>query len=146
MFHYKVITEPSFSIDKNTLDEIFKCISSTINIEQEWTLNIVFLDNDSIQKLNNDYRKIDSTTDVLSFHYFDDFSKINNNDVAGEIIMSEEKILIQASEFWLWNEKEFYKLFIHSVLHILWYDHELDNDYSNMQDLEDKIWQEVFEK
>jgi rRNA maturation RNase YbeY len=46
------------------------------------TLNIVFLDDDSIQKLNNQYRNIDKSTDVLSFHYFDDFSQLNNDDIA----------------------------------------------------------------
>ncbi|MFC1798016.1 rRNA maturation RNAse YbeY [Patescibacteria group bacterium] len=43
---------------------------------------MVFLDPDSIQKLNNNYRKIDKTTDVLSFHYFEDFSELSNDDIA----------------------------------------------------------------
>ena len=59
---------------------------------------------------------------------------------------NEEKIKSQAKEYWLWEEKEFYKLIIHAILHILWYNHELDNEYEIMQDLEDKIWQELFEK
>jgi len=42
----------------------------------------VFLDQDSIQKLNKKYRKVDKTTDVLSFHYFDDFSKLKNENIA----------------------------------------------------------------
>jgi probable rRNA maturation factor len=146
MFHYKVITEPSFSIDKNTLDQIFNCISSTINITQEWTLNIVFLDSDSIQKLNNDYRKKNTPTDVLSFHYFDDFSDLETTDVAWEIILSEPHIIAQGKEFGLWTEKEFYKLIIHSVLHILWCDHENNEEYKVMSELEKSIWWKVFEK
>jgi rRNA maturation RNase YbeY len=49
--------------------------------------------------LNNNYRKINENTDVLSFHYFDDFSLLNDDAVAGEIILSEEKIKSQAKEF-----------------------------------------------
>jgi ssRNA-specific RNase YbeY (16S rRNA maturation enzyme) len=42
----------------------------------------VFLDDDSIKKLNKNYRNIDKTTDVLSFHYFEDFTQINDEDIA----------------------------------------------------------------
>jgi ssRNA-specific RNase YbeY (16S rRNA maturation enzyme) len=39
-------------------------------------LNIIFLSPVEVQNLNKDYRNIDKTTDVLSFHYFDDFSNL----------------------------------------------------------------------
>lgn len=146
MFKYNLISYPSFEINTKAIDNIFDIISKIVLKEQKWILNIVFLDPLSIQKLNNNYRKIDETTDVLSFHYFDDFSLLNDEDIAWEIILSEEKIKFQAEEYWLWEEKEFYKLIIHSVLHILWYNHELNNEYEIMQVLEDKIWQELFEK
>jgi ssRNA-specific RNase YbeY (16S rRNA maturation enzyme) len=55
----------------------------------------VFLDDISIKNLNKMYRNVDSTTDVLSFHYFDDFSFLSKNDIAGEIVMSENKIIFQ---------------------------------------------------
>jgi len=144
MFNYNILTKPSFNTNKKCIDSIFECIFNIVNIPQNWTLNIVFLDDDSIKNLNKNYRNIDKTTDVLSFHYFDDFSDLKKDDISWEIIMSESKIKEQAVEYSLWEEKEFYKLLIHSILHILWYDHELDNDYIIMQDLEDKIWKEVF--
>lgn len=146
MFKYNILEKPSFDVNEKVIDTIFNIIWNIVNIPQKWTLNIVFLDDDSIQNLNKIYRNIDKTTDVLSFHYFDSFNDLNDNDIAWEIILSENKILSQAIEYWLWNEKEFYKLIIHSILHILWYDHELDNDYEIMQALEDKIWVEVFWK
>lgn len=145
MFKYNMINIPSFEINKNTIDKIFLTIYKLVNISQKWIINIVFLDSKSIKNLNNKYRNINSNTDVLSFHYYDDFSLISDKDTAWEIILSEKKILSQAIKYWLWNEKEFYKLIIHSILHILWYNHELDNDYISMQKVEDKIWQEVFE-
>jgi len=146
MFKYNILEKPSFDINEKVIDTIFDIVWNIVNTPQKWTLNIVFLDDDSIQNLNKTYRNIDKTTDVLSFHYFDNFNDLNDNDIAWEIILSENKILSQAIEYWLWNEKEFYKLIIHSILHILWYDHELDNDYEIMQALEDKIWVEVFWK
>jgi len=146
MFSYNIIQEPFFKYKTDSIDNIFKIISKIVPKTQKWILNIVFLDNNSIQKLNNNYRWIDKSTDVLSFHYFEDFSWLKDDDLAWEIILSEEKIKSQWIEYKLWTEKEFYKLIIHSILHILWYDHELDNEYKIMQELEDKVWKEVFEK
>lgn len=146
MFNYNILHKPSFKYNTKTIDNIFKIISKIVKKEQNWILNIVFLDDNSIQKLNKDYRNIDKTTDVLSFHYFENFKNLKNDDLAWEIILSEDKIISQWLEYKLWTEKEFYKLLIHSILHILWYDHELDEDYKIMQILENQVWKEVFEK
>ncbi|MCD5385119.1 rRNA maturation RNase YbeY [Candidatus Gracilibacteria bacterium] len=146
MFKYNILYKPSFQYNTKTIDNIFKIISKIVKKEQNGVLNIVFLDDNSIQKLNKDYRNIDKTTDVLSFHYFDDFKNLKKDDLAGEIILSENKIISQGKEYKLGTEKEFYKLIIHSILHILGYDHETDKDYKIMQNLENKVYKEVFEK
>ena len=44
------------------------------------------------------------------------------------------------------TEKEFYKLVIHSVLHIIGFDHEQDAEYEEMKKWEDIIWEELFER
>jgi len=146
MFTYNITINQDLKLDKKVIDKIFICISNIVTIKQEWSLNIVFLDWESIKNLNNKYRKINKTTDVLSFHYYDDFSDLKKDDIAWEIIMSQERIRLQAIEYWLWEEWEFYKLLIHSILHILWYDHEKTDEYKIMSELENKIWTEVFEK
>lgn len=146
MFSYKLINKPKFNINTIHIDSIFKSISNIVDINQKWVLNIVFLDDDSIKNLNKNYRNIDKTTDVLSFHYFEDFSNIDENETAWEIVLSESKIISQWKEYWLWEEHEFYKLIIHSILHILWYDHEEDDEYLVMNNLENNIYKEVFEK
>ena len=145
MFSLQVLEKPSFPYSQNTLDEICQVISKNILQQQKWTLNIVFLDPQGIQNLNKKYRKIDKVTDVLSFHYFDDFSELSSEDTAGELIFCEERIISQWIEYKLWTEKEFYKLVIHSVLHVLWYDHETDTEYEEMKRLEERVWEEIFE-
>ncbi len=144
MFSYNIVNKPLFNINKKYIDKILFQISNIVKKEQTWSINIVFLDDISIKNLNNNYRWINKSTDVLSFHYYEKFSNFKKSDIIWEIVMSEEKIKSQALEYWLWEEKEFYKLLIHSVLHILGYDHELDEDYKIMQPLEDKIWKEIF--
>ena len=62
-------------------------------------VNLVFLDPQSIQNLNNTYRRKDSVTDVLSFQYHDDFDVLLEEDLAGEIIFCEDKIISQGQEY-----------------------------------------------
>jgi len=144
MFSLKVVEKPSFWYQQNTLDDISRVISKNILEQQKWTLNIVFVEPDSIQNLNKTYRNIDSVTDVLSFHYYEDFSDLEKNDIAGELVFCEEKVISQWKEYGLWSEKEFYKLLIHSVLHILGFDHEDDTEYEEMKKWEELVWKEVF--
>lgn len=144
MFSLTIVQKPSFSYSQNMLDEIVNIISKHIKKEQKWVLNIVFLDPLGIQNLNKTYRNIESPTDVLSFHYYDDFTELWAEDIAGELVFCEEKIISQGSEYRLWTEREFYKLVIHSVLHILGFDHEEDADYEEMKKFEEIIWEEVF--
>lgn len=145
MFKFEIINPPkSFLIKEKIISSIFKEISLVESENISWTLNIVFVSNKEIQELNKNYRKIDSVTDVLSFHYYDDFSKLGQEEIAWEIILSEEKIISQGKEYKLWSELEFYKLVIHSSLHILWYDHESDDEYEIMKEKEDIIWSNIF--
>ena len=144
MFTPNLINKPPFSIKMEIINKIFTTISQKVEIPQRGILNIVFVDESHIRELNKNYRKIDKETDVLSFHYFDNFGSLKSDDTAWEIILCESKIILQWIEYWLWSEKEFYKLVIHSILHILWFDHELDEDYKAMNNLENMIWKEIF--
>lgn len=146
MFQGNILNDFHFHINKDIIHNILKIIDRLIPKKQNGTLNIIFLSENEIKNLNKNYRNIDSVTDVLSFHYFEDFENVKNNTIAGELIFCEEKIKIQAEEYGLGEEKEFYKLFIHSILHILWYDHEKENEYEIMQNLENQIWDKLFEK
>lgn len=144
MFSLQIVQNPGFSYSQNILDEISKIISENILYQQNWILNIVFLPPESIQNLNKDYRNIDKVTDVLSFHYYDNFSTLWAEDIAGELVFCEERVISQGEEYRLGTEKEFYKLVIHSVLHILWFDHETDEEYEEMKKWEDIIWNKIF--
>ena len=144
MFKYKLFNKPrDIKINKAVLDDIFGIISELVKIPQNGILNIIFEDDKIIKSLNKEYRKIDSTTDVLSFHYFENFSWIKKTDIAWEIILSSTKIYLQAKEYIHTNEEEFYKLIIHSILHILWFDHERETDYTEMSNYENKIIEKI---
>lgn len=143
MFTLKVVSDTSIFYNQKIIDDIAKIIWKIVNISQKWTLNIVFIDANSIQNLNKTYRQKDSVTDVLSFHYFEDFSALKKNDIAGEIVLCEEVLKKQAIEYDLGEEKEFYKLIIHSILHILGFDHENDEEYEKMKKVEEDVWEKL---
>lgn len=146
MFNYQIINPPTFSFDEKIVKTIFEIIDLFQEKKQNWTLNIVFVDEKTIQELNNNYRKKDYITDVLSFNYYDEFDSLKDDDIAWELVFCEEKIKSQGLEYGLWEEKEFYKLLIHSILHIIWYDHEDNDDYNIMKSIEEEVWNKIYWK
>ena len=78
MFSPYIVEMPSgFSLDIHRVSHLFNLIAKALpDIPQYGILNIAFLSDEEIRELNRSHRGIDKTTDVLSFHYFDDFSDI----------------------------------------------------------------------
>lgn len=85
-----------------------------------------------MRDLNTLYRQKPQTTDVLSFHYFDDFADIGAEEVAGEVVFSLSCITRQALVFGETPEEEWYRLLIHSLFHLVGYDHEEEVDFLAM--------------
>ena len=91
-------------------------------------ISVSFVGPDEIQALNSEYRGIDRVTDVLSFPQF--------AALADEV---PDKAEAQAEEFGHSFERELVYLFVHSVLHLLGYDHEEENDKKIMRQREEEI-------
>jgi probable rRNA maturation factor len=91
-------------------------------------VSVTFCDNEHIRKLNNEYRNKDSATDVLSFPMYEDgdFDEIecSMGAVLGDIVISIERAKEQAEEIGNSFHREVAFLTIHSMLHLLGYDHE----------------------
>lgn len=110
-------------------------IIATLDYEQyqnDAEVSVTFTDNDGIRELNNKFRGIDKETDVLSFPLFDyegteDEPPIDELENAlGDIVLSLERAGTQAEEFGHSFEREAAFLTVHSMLHLLGYDHETD--------------------
>jgi|CXWL01.1.fsa_nt_gi probable rRNA maturation factor len=108
-------------------------------------VNLVFCDDQTIHRLNRDYRGKDKVTDVLTFTYGNDPETSTDRDLAGEIILCIPQTRRQAKEFSLSFESELYKLVIHGFLHLRGYDHEKDDEYRVMKLLEEKIMKSFIE-
>jgi probable rRNA maturation factor len=90
----------------------------------EAPIELLITDNDTIQELNATYRQKDKPTDVLSFPVEQEIPGMP----LGSIVISEAFVNQRAVEFGHMPKDELALLFIHGLLHLLGYDHEVDND------------------
>lgn len=118
-----------YVIDDEIFDLINKCIIESLNLEnftQNVEISLSIVNNEEIKKINNLYRNINKETDVLSFPLLDDFQNIKDNThpiPLGDIIISIEKAITQANEYNHSLKREICFLIVHSMLHLLGYDH-----------------------
>ena len=122
---------------------IRKAVESTLDYEQYCNpaeVSVTFTDNEGIRKLNRKFRGIDRSTDVLSFPLFDYSGEQNEPPVdelvgmLGDIVISLEQATVQAEEFGHSFEREAAFLCVHSMLHLLGYDHETgEEDEADMR-------------
>ena len=92
-------------------------------------VSMTFTDNEGIRELNRMHRGIDRATDVLSFPMFDFEDESEELEGAlGDIAISLERAQEQAETFGHSFEREVAFLCVHSMLHLLGYDHELGEE------------------
>lgn len=117
------------------------------SFEQDCEISVVITNNDGIKEINRDYRSIDAPTDVLSFPQYDFSSptvfveNIEDEEMVmlGDIVISKERLMVQAEEIGHSFEKELSYLTVHSVLHLLGYDHIDEQDKKIMRGREKLI-------
>ncbi len=118
------------AFDRNTLNLMKKLISHTIVTEladAEGEVSLTVCDKNAIHKLNNEYRGVDSPTDVLSFPTLD--FETNEGYVSfGDIVICAERAISQAEEYGHSVQREYCFLCVHSALHLLGYDHVDDEE------------------
>ena len=109
-----------------------RCCSETLYEEGytgDFEVSLTFTDNAGIREVNRKYREIDRETDVLSFPMTDEGEDFTVDPetgcfMLGDIVISLEKALAQAEEYGHSFKREVAFLTVHSMLHLLGYDHE----------------------
>jgi probable rRNA maturation factor len=96
---------------------------------------IVFVSNDSMQKLNRKFRGKNSATDVLSFPAQPEVFEKDLQANLGEVVISVDRAVAQAKENGLTFTNEMQQLILHGLLHLCGYDHESDNGEMNRLEL-----------
>ena len=95
--------------------------------ENDCEISITLTDNKGIHAINKQFRNIDAPTDVLSFPLVEyeesEEPPVDDGNMLGDIIISLERAEEQANEFGHSFEREVSFLTVHSMLHLLGYDH-----------------------
>lgn len=109
-------------------------------------ISVTFVSSEEIHELNKIYREKDSVTDVLSFPQYEsveDMKKVEGVLCLGDVVICPEQALLQADEFGHSGERELVYLFVHSVFHLLGYDHMEEEEKNEMRAQEEKIMSRI---
>lgn len=113
---------------------------------------------DEIRGMNREFRGIDRPTDVLSFPAADypvpgDFTFLEERMdlfhpetgelILGDIVVSKDRVVAQAQEYGHTVKREFAFLIVHSVLHLIGYDHMTETDRKMMEEWQRRILAEL---
>jgi len=148
--------------DRLDIPLIKKCVRVSLDSEEVETpceVSVLITNDLVIKEINREFRGIETPTDVLSFpmqqfseagwnnRICDEFEDIDPETglvPLGEIVLSAERVAAQASGFGHRPERETAYLTVHSVLHLLGYDH-LDEAAGkrNMREREEQILKEI---
>lgn len=108
-----------------------KCCQAVLlseNFDKSAEVSVSFVDNNEIRRLNKLYRDKDKPTDVLSFPLGEngvyDIDKETGAALLGDVVISIETAVKQAKMYDHSLEREVGFLTVHSMLHLLGYDHE----------------------
>lgn len=102
------------------------------------SIELVFVDEEEIVRINKEYLDRNYVTDIISFRYDDGAESQNNDAIEGTLFCCAPRIQEQADEFGESVGREFKRIFIHGLLHLSGYNDQTKDEKSEMTDLEDK--------
>ena len=141
----------SFLPARSLLRRCITCVLASENVAPLCELNVLLTDDRRIQEINREMRHVDSPTDVLSFPmnaYRPGAFTVQEDQLdpqtgllpLGDLVMSMDRLRAQGTEFEHGLKREMAYLAVHSVLHLLGYDHlDEGEDKLLMRRREDEI-------
>lgn len=113
------------------------------------SVGLTIMDDEGIRKMNAEYRGVDAPTDVISFPMLEyeaperprpGFPSPPGEPVhLGDVVISFERAVEQASEFGHSLDREIAFLAVHGAMHLLGYDHEVAEDEIQMRQVEEAV-------
>lgn len=125
-----------------------QAVLASENFTENAEVSVSFVSNREIRSLNQQYRNKDKSTDVLSFPLGENGEYDQNNETGalllGDVVISLETAMKQANMYGHSLEREIGFLTVHSMLHLLGYDHETSAlDAANMHEREEAILEKL---
>ncbi|PAT02360.1 rRNA maturation RNase YbeY [Candidatus Izimaplasma bacterium ZiA1] len=122
--------------DNKNYDLIIKPVidlaSQIHSVQNDFEINIVLVDNQTIKKYNKEFRNKDYATDVLTFPN-GEFKNL------GDLIISIDKVEEQSIEYNHSFNRELSFLVVHGFLHSIGYDHQTKEEENEMIELQNEV-------
>lgn len=131
--------------EEELIRKVIECVLKEEKIKKNLDVYVTLTNNETIRKINAEHRNIDKATDVLSFPMFNREEipllkkEDNSEDILGDIIVSIERVREQAEEYGHSFERELAYLVTHGMLHLLGYDHMIEEEKIVMRKREEEI-------
>jgi probable rRNA maturation factor len=137
--------KPGESILENMYKAGQLCLDKKAIDSERVIVSVTFVSSGEIKELNGLYRNKNQVTDVLSFPQYEDLGQLPKEGqiLLGDVVICTEQALLQADDFGHSPERELVYLFVHSMLHLLGYDHENEEDKDEMRELEESVMTEL---
>lgn len=149
--------EAGFDFDfdwRKLAEEVLETALETESFPFEAEVSLLLVTAEDIQEINREHRGIDAPTDVLSFPLIsypspgefgevetaeDNFNPDTGEALLGDIVLCIDKVKEQARNFGHSEKREYAFLILHSILHLLGYDHITQQESELMEDKQNKI-------
>lgn len=125
-------------VEKLIVQAIKLCLAEE-KLSTNLEVSISFVDNTEIHWLNKEYRGMDKATDVLSFPQYENIHEEVEPNCLGDIVISLEKAMEQCLEYGHSFEREVIFLTVHSMFHLMGYDHDTPENTLVMRKKEEGI-------
>ncbi len=144
---------------EETAKQVIEAALENMGCPYEAEINLILTTNEEIRSMNHTFRKIDRSTDVLSFPMLEyetpgDFSRFadectdafhpeSGELLLGDIVISKDTVLRQAEEYGHSPRREFAFLIAHSMLHLFGYDHMEEEERLLMEQKQREILEQL---
>lgn len=139
-------------ISKLSIEALQGAMEGFVEADVDLAIELIFVDEEEIRRLNNETRNIDKVTDVLSYPSLEDIKgqplseedypfeiDEEGNLLIGSIAICCQRAKEQAEEYGHSYERELHYLIVHGIMHCLGYDHIEDEDRAEMREKEEYI-------
>lgn len=139
-------------ISKTSIEALQGAMEGFVEADVDLAIELIFVDEEEIRRLNNETRNIDKVTDVLSYPSLEDIKgqalkeedypfeiDEEGNLLIGSIAICCQRAKEQAEEYGHSYERELHYLIVHGIMHCLGYDHIEDEDRVEMREKEEYI-------
>ena len=137
--NHEIIFDADIEVEERLIPLLERAIHAALDaegVDVDCEINVLLTDDEGIHRTNLEMRNVDRPTDVLSFPMFDLvpgeapteedeelFDPATGRLPLGDMVISMERVAAQAEEFGHSERRELSYLVVHSVLHLLGYDH-----------------------